>query len=39
LCRWGFAKITHGYMGFQGVLGHEFVGGVEETYGNTIFRQ
>jgi hypothetical protein len=37
VCRgtWRFAKIIRGYMGFQGVL----VGVVEETYGNTIFRQ
>ncbi len=28
-------EIVRGYMGFQGVLGHEFVGVVEEIYGNT----
>lgn len=26
-------EITRGYLGFQGVLGHEFVGVVEELYG------
>ncbi len=28
-------EITRGYLDFQGVLGHEFVGVVEEIYGNT----
>lgn len=28
-------EIIRGYMGFQGVLGHEFVGVVEEIYGDT----
>jgi len=32
-------EITRGYMGFQGVLGHEFVGVVEEIYGDTVFSQ
>ena len=32
-------EITRGYMGFQGVLGHEFVGVVEEIYGDTVLRQ
>ncbi|HWS84368.1 MAG TPA: alcohol dehydrogenase catalytic domain-containing protein [Ktedonobacteraceae bacterium] len=32
-------EITRGYMGFQGVLGHEFVGVVEEIYGDTVFNQ
>lgn len=32
-------EITRGYMSFQGVLGHEFVGVVEEIYGDTAFRQ
>src|SRR6266550_7121989 len=27
-------EITRGYMGFQGILGHEFVGVVEEIYGD-----
>jgi threonine dehydrogenase-like Zn-dependent dehydrogenase len=26
-------EIVQGYMGFQGVLGHEFVGVVEQIYG------
>jgi threonine dehydrogenase-like Zn-dependent dehydrogenase len=32
-------EITRGYMGFQGIFGHEFVGIVEEIYGDTTFRQ
>jgi threonine dehydrogenase-like Zn-dependent dehydrogenase len=32
-------EITRGYMGFQGVLGHEFVGVVEEIYGDTTLKQ
>ncbi len=29
-------EIVCGYMGFQGVLGHEFVGVVEEIYGDAV---
>ena len=29
-------EITRGYMGFKGVLGHEFVGVVEEIYGEQV---
>ncbi len=29
-------EIVCGYMGFQGVLGHEFVGVVEEIYGDVV---
>ena len=29
-------EIIQGYMGFQGVLGHEFVGVVEQIYGDTV---
>src|SRR2546421_3372177 len=32
-------EITRGYMGFQGVLGHEFVGIVEEICGDSVFKQ
>jgi threonine dehydrogenase-like Zn-dependent dehydrogenase len=32
-------EIIRGYMGFQGVLGHEFVGIVEDIYGDTVFSQ
>ncbi|MBV9688416.1 MAG: alcohol dehydrogenase catalytic domain-containing protein [Ktedonobacteraceae bacterium] len=28
-------EIVRGYMGFRGVLGHEFVGVVEEVYGES----
>lgn len=30
-------EIVRGYMGFEGVLGHEFVGIVEEIYGDFEF--
>lgn len=32
-------EIVRGYMGFQGVLGHEFVGVVEEIYGDEVREQ
>jgi threonine dehydrogenase-like Zn-dependent dehydrogenase len=32
-------EIIRGYMDFQGVLGHEFVGVVEEIYGDTTLKQ
>jgi alcohol dehydrogenase len=32
-------EIVHGYMGFQGVLGHEFVGVVEECVGKSLVGQ
>lgn len=32
-------EIVRGYMGFQGVLGHEFVGVVEEVYGEVASSQ
>jgi threonine dehydrogenase-like Zn-dependent dehydrogenase len=32
-------EIVHGYMGFQGVLGHEFVGVVEECAGKSLVGQ
>ncbi len=32
-------EITRGYMGFTGVLGHEFVGVVEEIYGKQVREQ
>lgn len=32
-------EIVRGYMGFHGVLGHEFVGVVEEIYGNSSKEQ
>ena len=32
-------EIIRGYMAFQGVLGHEFVGIVEEIYGDTVQEQ
>jgi len=32
-------EIVRGYMGFQGVLGHEFVGVVEEIYGDMTQQQ
>jgi threonine dehydrogenase-like Zn-dependent dehydrogenase len=32
-------EIVHGYMDFQGVLGHEFVGVVEEIYGEEAQKQ
>src|SRR2546430_11915228 len=32
-------EIVRGYMGFRGVLGHEFVGVVEEIYGDEAQKQ
>lgn len=32
-------EIVRGYMGFHGVLGHEFVGVVEQIYGETALQQ
>lgn len=32
-------EIVRGYMGFHGVLGHEFVGTVEQIYGDTASQQ
>jgi threonine dehydrogenase-like Zn-dependent dehydrogenase len=32
-------EIVRGYMGFHGVLGHEFVGIVEQIYGDTVLQQ
>ena len=32
-------EITRGYMAFQGILGHEFVGVVEEIYGDETQKQ
>jgi threonine dehydrogenase-like Zn-dependent dehydrogenase len=32
-------EIVRGYMGFHGVLGHEFVGVVERIYGDTALQQ
>ncbi len=32
-------EIVRGYMGFQGVLGHEFVGVVEQIYGDTALNR
>jgi threonine dehydrogenase-like Zn-dependent dehydrogenase len=32
-------EIVRGYMGFQGVLGHEFVGVVEAVYGDVVQEQ
>lgn len=32
-------EIIHGYMNYHGVLGHEFVGIVEEIYGDTTLTQ
>src|SRR5438270_138433 len=32
-------EITRGYMAFQGILGHEFVGVVEEIYGDEAQKQ
>ncbi|MBE3561787.1 MAG: alcohol dehydrogenase catalytic domain-containing protein, partial [Ktedonobacteraceae bacterium] len=32
-------EITRGYLGFQGVPGHEFVGVVEEIYGDMVREQ
>src|SRR5947209_15732485 len=32
-------EITRGYLGFRGVLGHEFVGIVEDIYGDVAQQQ